>query len=170
MGGSIFFFHLNQPVFVPQWSLRLRSEYEHHAAHHSTYKDGLHNLAIQSFSAPSRGMGRERCGHNQQNTGSHVAPGRGCRVVGIAIHPDAVLKAIKPAFVPAYNFALQYWAADWPIKSLPEATGSFLEGWYRTGNIPATEARRFPPHLGRIGLHRRFRNPSMYPNLSPMGT
>ena len=56
-----------------------------------------HDLAIQSVSTPSYAMGRDAGRHNQENAGSHAAPSRGCRMLGIADNPAAV--STEPALL-----------------------------------------------------------------------
>ena len=75
-------------------------------------------------------MGKEGGRHNQQNTRSRAAPGRGRGVLSI---PDnSVLTAIRPAFLLKYIFLTSILADDWSVKYLPDGAGSFIEGWCLT--------------------------------------
>ena len=59
-----------------------------------------HGLVMQSVSAPPCAMGRQARRHNQQNTGSHAAPSRDCRVLSIAVNPKRS-RATEPALLLA---------------------------------------------------------------------
>ena len=82
-------------------------------------------------------MSREAWRHKQQNNGSHAAPSRGRRV--LSIPNNSKRSWATELWLCNLNEESRVLLADSNSTRQIHASGCwlFLEGWYRTGNIPA---------------------------------
>ena len=128
-----------------------------------------HGLVMQSVSAPPCAMGREAGRHNQQNTGSHAAPSRGCHALSIADNLEAVSNH-RASIAVGFTIQNKNHAYYWPFPILP--IGQMVALSRRlvpNGDYSSHTASISSRETGRIGSHPRIKNPSIHRQLQQNG-